>query len=785
MDADTIYLDHGGTAIPSRSLMERFSASMIENLYANPHSSSVASQTTSKKIEAIRLRLLQYFHADPEEFDLVFVANATAGIKLVADAFRGANDGFWFGYHYASHTSIVGVRELSQMHKCFENDDEVERWIAGNCDISCPDFMPKLFAYPAQSNMNGRRLPLKWCEDIATTQEKRPYTLLDAAALTSTGPLNLSESHAAPDFTVLSLYKIFGFPDLGALIVKKSSANVFQARKYFGGGTVDGVTCKQDQWHARKLDTVHEQLEDGSLPIHNILALDAALVTHHELFDSINRISKHCAALAQKLYDGLSELHHWNGLSVCSFYQDGQNDYLDEKRQGPVIAFNLRDSHASWVPLQEVEKLASIKNIQIRTGGLCNPGGIASALMLTSQAIKNNYQAGQRCGTDFDAMHNQLVGMIRISIGPENVLKDISGFLEFVKEFFVDLNPPLSMNTVPLHSCLTGKDPVAPYYVESLVVYPIKSCAGYTVPPQKPWIIQKEGLAWDREWCIILLGNGAVMSQKRYPRMALIRPSIDLEEGLLRVTYSDSSAHIAPITIPLYLDPESPLMACDDSRRDARVCGDSIATRIYQSSEITEFFTKAVGVPCQLGRFPPGGTLASSRHAKPHLQSLSQRKHQRDSQILGAALNPILLANESPILTISRSSLNRLNEQIKLGGGKTVRAEAFRANIIVAQNHGRNEIIEEAYAEDNWRMMRVGNQFIEFLGPCRRCQMVCIDQYTGMRSAEPFVTLAKTRRFDGKVFFGQHSSHVSSLGLSAEDAQIPNISVGDAVIPIS
>jgi molybdenum cofactor sulfurtransferase len=42
------------------------------------------------------------------------------------------------------------------------------------------------------------------------------------------------------------------------------------------------------------------------------------------------------------------------------------------------------------------------------------------------------------------------------------------------------------------------------------------------------------------------------------------------------------------------------------------------------------------------------------------------------------------------------------------------------------------------------------------LGKCRRCHMLCVDQQTAQTRQEPFVTLAKTRREDGKVWFGVH-----------------------------
>jgi len=69
--------------------------------------------------------------------------------------------------------------------------------------------------------------------------------------------------------------------------------------------------------------------------------------------------------------------------------------------------------------------------------------------------------------------------------------------------------------------------------------------------------------------------------------------------------------------------------------------------------------------------------------------------------------------------------------------------------------------------------------------------MVCINQETAAKSEEPFVTLSKTRRFDGKVFFGTHMCYSPSpreraggeeLAVTRE-TQFPTLRVGDAVIP--
>ncbi|EDO01793.1 hypothetical protein SS1G_04268 [Sclerotinia sclerotiorum 1980 UF-70] len=204
---DAVYLDHAGTTLYSKSLMERYMADMMSNLYGNPHSASTSSQLSTSRIENTRLSVLQFFNADPADFDVVFVANATAGIKLVMDAFRSQPGGFLYGYHQDSHTSLVGVREDAASCRCLD-DDAVERWLSGSENLVTKkhDAEIGLFAYPAQSNLDGRRLPLSWprkVRDLISQTQSTTYTLLDASALVSTSPLDLSDARKAADFTVL------------------------------------------------------------------------------------------------------------------------------------------------------------------------------------------------------------------------------------------------------------------------------------------------------------------------------------------------------------------------------------------------------------------------------------------------------------------------------------------------------------------------------------------------------------------------------------------------------
>ncbi len=73
-------------------------------------------------------------------------------------------------------------------------------------------------------------------------QGAKIYSLLDGAAPAMTCPIDLGDEAEAPDFMPISIYKIFGFPNIGALMARKETAHLLRWRKYFGGGTVDMVS---------------------------------------------------------------------------------------------------------------------------------------------------------------------------------------------------------------------------------------------------------------------------------------------------------------------------------------------------------------------------------------------------------------------------------------------------------------------------------------------------------------------------------------------------------------
>ncbi|OMP86614.1 Molybdenum cofactor sulfurase [Diplodia seriata] len=144
-------------------------------------------------------------------------------MKLVMDCFkdhcnatqrlpRSQRRRFWYGYHLDAHNSVVGIRETADGGQhCFGSDQEVQSWIHGGSNSSKKQKRKqlRLFAYPGQSNMTGRRLPLSWPAQIRAsphTSDPFPSILTLAAALSAHARLYTSMRHIRAHTSTLTTY---------------------------------------------------------------------------------------------------------------------------------------------------------------------------------------------------------------------------------------------------------------------------------------------------------------------------------------------------------------------------------------------------------------------------------------------------------------------------------------------------------------------------------------------------------------------------------------------------
>ena len=113
-----------------------------------------------------------------------------------------------------------------------------------------------------------------------------------------------------------------------------------------------------------------------------------------------------------------------------------------------------------------------------------------------------------------------------------------------------------------------------------------------------------------------------------------------------------------------------------------------------------------------------------------------------------------------PYLLISQASLDDLNSRLQA----PVEMNRFRTNLVVTGN--------KAFAEDQWKRMRIGNIEFELVKPCSRCTIPSIDPLTAAKTAEPVKTLASYRLRENKIFFGQNliarGSGLLELGMPVE-----------------
>ncbi|KAL4780103.1 pyridoxal phosphate-dependent transferase [Aspergillus varians] len=461
---DIVYLDHAGSTVYASSTIRSYSLDLQTNLYGNPHSGNTPSRVSGARVDAIRKNLLQFFGASPKDFDLIFTANATASIKLVGECMFdyarstrvlpfSRQHGFNYVYHQDSHTSLVGLREIATGGSmCLLGDEGVEEWIdqgKGRCNQR----EVTLFAYPGQSNMTGRRTPRSWPRRIRQNHSNT-YVLWDAAAIASTSPLNLSDAEFAPDFTAVSLYKIFGYPDVGCLIVRKAASSVLLQRQYFGGGTVDMVinspSVRVSPWHATKTSSLHDALEDGTLNFHSIAAIPHAIETQQRVFGSMADVSLHCAFLVEHLYKQLVSLRHSNYGPLCKIYTGSlRHGFGDPSLQGPTIALSLLDPSGNIHGYADVERHADKDRIYLRSGSVCNPGGMAYLGWARMEDMKSAWSAGHRCSDPIQEVYGQTTGVVRVSLGAMSTMADIETFVEWLRRNYVDRDISSSASEKP------------------------------------------------------------------------------------------------------------------------------------------------------------------------------------------------------------------------------------------------------------------------------------------------------------------------------------------------
>ncbi|WP_062441634.1 MOSC domain-containing protein [Herbidospora daliensis] len=231
--------------------------------------------------------------------------------------------------------------------------------------------------------------------------------------------------------------------------------------------------------------------------------------------------------------------------------------------------------------------------------------------------------------------------------------------------------------------------------VAELLCYPVKGCAATSVTRTT---LTSTGLEHDRSFMVVS-DEGVYRSQRRDPRLAVIRPAVG--DGGERLTLEAPDAG----TLEVRVDVRGP-------RRRVDLFG-AASWGIDQGEAAARWLSELLGAHSRLVRVPLAGAFS--------------------------------YADSSALHALSLSSLRLLNTKL----ATPLPLDRFRPNIVI-------DGWDEPHTEDRARRVSVGETELLYVKPAIRCAVTMIEQTSGTKAGpEPLRTLAGYRRTArGTIAFG-------------------------------
>jgi uncharacterized protein len=276
--------------------------------------------------------------------------------------------------------------------------------------------------------------------------------------------------------------------------------------------------------------------------------------------------------------------------------------------------------------------------------------------------------------------------------------------------------------------------------ISELFIYPIKSCGGIALREAR---LLATGLEFDRCW-MVTDPAGAMLTQRAYPRMALIEVEIGDDALIIR------APGMSELRTPL-----SPAQLNAPRKVETTVWSDA-AYGLDTGDICAEWFSAFLGLPARLLRFDP--------------------EHERvvdadyTASVGGATT---FFADGFPLLVIGQASLDDLNTRLSRKGAPAIPMNRFRPNLVLTGLDAYEEDYVETLSiggETNTPNMQPGVQ-LQLVKPCSRCPMPTVDQAKGAPDPEwpnePTDTMSTYRanpQRGGAVTFGNNALVASGAG---------------------
>ena len=255
----------------------------------------------------------------------------------------------------------------------------------------------------------------------------------------------------------------------------------------------------------------------------------------------------------------------------------------------------------------------------------------------------------------------------------------------------------------------------------SLWVHPVKGARAVGVPRAH---LGPTGLDGDREF-VVVDERGSFLTQREHPSLALVDARL-LDAAELALT--------VPGEPTVRLARKANGRACE-----VEVWGDRVES-VDCGDEAARILSRWLGRSARLARM-----------ARDDARAVDPR--------YGVETDHVSFADGFPVLVATAAAVRLVSQALE----RPIDATTFRPNIVVEG--------AEAFEEDTWSTIAIGDARLELVKPCARCAVVDVDPTSGARRGDVLASLASLRKSGRKVFFGQNAV-VRGTGA---------IAVGDAV----
>uniref|UniRef100_A0A3B0MJI2 Ferredoxin n=1 Tax=Arsenophonus endosymbiont of Trialeurodes vaporariorum TaxID=235567 RepID=A0A3B0MJI2_9GAMM len=240
-----------------------------------------------------------------------------------------------------------------------------------------------------------------------------------------------------------------------------------------------------------------------------------------------------------------------------------------------------------------------------------------------------------------------------------------------------------------------------------LYIHPVKSMKGIRLSQA---YAENSGLVLDR-YFMVTNDQVGFITARQYPQMLLFKPII-LENGIQIQAHDKQTATI------LYKD----------------FINHPLSTEVWGNH-----FT-AFAAPAKINQW-----MSQYFNSAVQLRWLGKIPSRRIKKFPAI---PLSFADGYPYLVINQASFKALQKQCP----SDIKLEQFRGNLIITG--------AEAFAEDSWHTIQIGEVVFELVKPCSRCILTTVNINDGSQhpTGEPLTTLQSFRTDEqGEIDFGQNA----------------------------